>query len=62
MLRTHKTLLNSFLVKSPILMPQESVCESGDKRYPRVIKQLMNERDHFRSQAAEAHVSRKAND
>ena len=25
--------LNSFLVKSPILMPQESACESGDKRY-----------------------------
>ena len=27
------TRLKSFLVKSPILMPQESVCESGDKRY-----------------------------
>ena len=33
MLRTHLTRLNGFLVKSLILMPQESVCESGDKRY-----------------------------
>ena len=53
MLRTHGTHLNSFLVESPTLMPQESACESGDgvPWLTYEVKQLMNERDHFHNLA-----------